>query len=102
MFVFGQKFTDTVSKMDFKSKVPQVFLSDSGKAENQSSILDFSFESPVFDRQIFFLLHSLGRAGPKETQVMMNTSGATGLSKQAVLSHRKTFFHCLSVEPTFT
>ena len=95
LLVFGSEFTDTVNKLDLKNSMPLILLSAVGQISTRTGVLNYSSESVVFDGQRPFLAHSLGPTDPEEPQVIMYTSGTTGLPKGAVLSHRKTSAYSL-------
>ncbi len=101
LFVFGNAYNETISKLNLNQCLPPLLLAGVGSSSGRAGILDYVSETVSFDGQKPFLTKTLGPADPEEPHVIMYTSGTTGAPKGAVLSYRKTFFNCLNADIFF-
>jgi fatty-acyl-CoA synthase len=90
-----------VETLSLNAARPPLLLSCVGCRKEGHPYIDYQAETAAFKGRSPFLTKYLSPSDPTEPQVIMYTSGTTGSSKGAVLTHRKTFFNCLNAEIFF-
>jgi len=98
VLVYGTDHVDALIALDLARHHPRIFparvgpgygLSGSGDYRRETASLAGSSPCPVASEDV---------ADIEDPQVLMYTSGTSGLQKGAVLPYRKTFFNCLNTD----
>jgi fatty-acyl-CoA synthase len=90
--IFGAEFGETVEQLRAKTNVPAGnFISVDGKAPSWA--MDYE---PALGKMAAVFPFPDTQVDGEDANIIMYTSGTTGVPKGAVLSHRKTFYNVLN------